>query len=121
MIRKTKETGFLSMRSNLAKWVETVPPTHQVGTAHALLRLHSLQRTTTRELQELRRRRCSSRSGRSVAVLERMPTSPMRYHGSKVADMAPSPRLGQHNEEVYGEFLGLSAAEVAALKAEGVI
>jgi crotonobetainyl-CoA:carnitine CoA-transferase CaiB-like acyl-CoA transferase len=50
-----------------------------------------------------------------------MPTSPMRYHGSKVADMAPSPRLGQHNEEVYGEFLGLTKAQVAALKADGVI
>jgi len=50
-----------------------------------------------------------------------MPTSPMRYHGSTVADMAPSPRLGEHNAEIYGEMLGLSSSEVAALKAEGII
>ena len=34
--------------------------------------------------------------------------------------MHGSPRLGQHNEEVYGEFLGLTKAQVAALKADGV-
>ncbi|MDR3265170.1 MAG: CoA transferase [Synergistaceae bacterium] len=33
----------------------------------------------------------------------------------------PSPSLGQHNEEVYGEYLGLSAAEVAELKREGAL
>ena len=32
-----------------------------------------------------------------------------------------APRLGEHNEEVYGSLLGLTAAEIAALRAEGVI
>ena len=33
----------------------------------------------------------------------------------------PAPEPGQHSEEVFGELLGLSAAEVHSLQAEGVI
>jgi hypothetical protein len=29
--------------------------------------------------------------------------------------------LGQNNEDVYGDWLGLAADEIAALRAEGVI
>ncbi len=32
-----------------------------------------------------------------------------------------APRLGEHNEEVYGSLLGLSVEEIVALQAEGVI
>jgi crotonobetainyl-CoA:carnitine CoA-transferase CaiB-like acyl-CoA transferase len=32
-----------------------------------------------------------------------------------------SPCLGQHNQEVFGDILGLSAAEIDALRADGVI
>ncbi len=33
----------------------------------------------------------------------------------------PGPELGQHNEEIYGELLNLSAERVAELKSEGII
>ncbi|MFQ5614149.1 MAG: CaiB/BaiF CoA transferase family protein, partial [Anaerolineae bacterium] len=33
----------------------------------------------------------------------------------------PSPCLGEHNDYVFGELLGLSAAEIERLKAEGVL
>jgi CoA:oxalate CoA-transferase len=50
-----------------------------------------------------------------------MPTSPIRLHGTDFATAAPSPHIGQHNDEVYGGWLGLDADEIAALRAEGVI
>jgi crotonobetainyl-CoA:carnitine CoA-transferase CaiB-like acyl-CoA transferase len=39
---------------------------------------------------------------------------------SSVRSAAPS-QIGQHNGEVYGELLGMGAAELAALQTEGVI
>ena len=33
----------------------------------------------------------------------------------------PGPELGQHNEEIYGELLNLSAERIAELKSEGII
>src|ERR1700730_2890843 len=50
-----------------------------------------------------------------------VPTSPLRYHGADKVETTPSPKLGQHNAEIYGDWLGLAAAEIAELKADGVI
>ena len=47
--------------------------------------------------------------------------SPLRLAGQTPTVRSPSPTLGQHNEQVYGELLGLSAAELVALKEQGVI
>ena len=50
-----------------------------------------------------------------------LPNSPLRLHGSERPEPVPSPFLGQHNQEVYGDWLGLGAEEVAALRRDGVI
>jgi CoA:oxalate CoA-transferase len=50
-----------------------------------------------------------------------LPTNPLRLHGLPKAPMLPSPTIGQHNAEIYGSWLGLSADELMALKADGVI
>ena len=50
-----------------------------------------------------------------------LPTSPLRFHEADKVPLAPSPKLGQHNAEIYGGWLGLSAAEIAELKNDGVI
>src|ERR1700712_3340480 len=50
-----------------------------------------------------------------------LPNSPLRLHGSDRVEPIPSPSLGQHNQEVYGEWLGLGTEAVAELKRAGVI
>jgi crotonobetainyl-CoA:carnitine CoA-transferase CaiB-like acyl-CoA transferase len=50
-----------------------------------------------------------------------VPTSPLRFHGADPVDTLPSPKLAQHNAEIYGGWLGLSAAEIADLEQSGII
>jgi CoA:oxalate CoA-transferase len=50
-----------------------------------------------------------------------LPTTPLRVHGTDVAPAVASPTVGQHNDEIYGGWLGLSAAGLAMLRAEKVI
>ncbi len=50
-----------------------------------------------------------------------VPSSPIRLHGAAQPPMQPSPRLGEHNEAVYGGWLGLTGTEIAALREGGVI
>ncbi len=50
-----------------------------------------------------------------------VPTTPLRLHGLPPVASRASRRIGEDNEAVYGGWLGLGAAEIAALKAEGAI
>jgi CoA:oxalate CoA-transferase len=50
-----------------------------------------------------------------------VPTTPLRLHGAEKVATMPSPVIGQHNDEVYGGWLGLPADEIVALKQQGVI
>jgi CoA:oxalate CoA-transferase len=50
-----------------------------------------------------------------------VPHSPLRFRGTDPVPLTPSPALGADNDEVLGEWLGLSAAERAALADEGVL
>ncbi len=49
-----------------------------------------------------------------------MPGFPIKMSASDVP-ILPAPLLGQHNDEVYGGLLGLSADEIGALQKTGVI
>jgi crotonobetainyl-CoA:carnitine CoA-transferase CaiB-like acyl-CoA transferase len=50
-----------------------------------------------------------------------VPTTPLRLHGAARVPTAPSPSIGEHNEEIYGHWLGLPRDEIVALKQLGVI
>jgi CoA:oxalate CoA-transferase len=50
-----------------------------------------------------------------------LPNSPLRLHGSDRVDPVASPLLGQHNMDVYGNWLGLGVEGVDALKRAGAI
>jgi crotonobetainyl-CoA:carnitine CoA-transferase CaiB-like acyl-CoA transferase len=56
-------------------------------------------------------------------VAGKLPTvaSPMRFSGTPLAYEQAPPVLGQHTEEVLRGLLGKSAAQIAALRAEGAI
>jgi formyl-CoA transferase len=49
-----------------------------------------------------------------------MPGCPVRLEDSPV-QVKSAPLLGEHNAEVYREYLGISAAELESLKSEGII
>jgi crotonobetainyl-CoA:carnitine CoA-transferase CaiB-like acyl-CoA transferase len=50
----------------------------------------------------------------------RMPTFPVRFDGAP-PKIERSPLLGEHTEAVFGDWLGLDARAVAALKEDGVV
>jgi crotonobetainyl-CoA:carnitine CoA-transferase CaiB-like acyl-CoA transferase len=56
-----------------------------------------------------------------VGEAHRFVTPPWRLSASPFRPSTPAPLLGEHNDHVYREVLGLSAKEYAALEAAGVI
>jgi crotonobetainyl-CoA:carnitine CoA-transferase CaiB-like acyl-CoA transferase len=44
----------------------------------------------------------------------------VRFDGA-VAPIKPAPLLGEHTEEALGDWLGLGAAEVEALRKDGAV
>lgn len=49
------------------------------------------------------------------------PRVPLLINGQALEVRAAAPRVGEHNEEVYGRLLDLSASQLAELRAQGVI
>ena len=50
-----------------------------------------------------------------------LPHSPIRWHDSELRELDPFHGIGQDNEPVYGELLGLDPDRVAELKQRGII
>lgn len=56
-----------------------------------------------------------------VAGTHKYPGAPLKYHRTPWEIRMPAPTLGQHNDEIFGGRLGLSAAKISELKNKGVI
>ena len=56
-----------------------------------------------------------------VRFVNDMVTTPWRLSKSPRRTTQPAPSLGAHNHYVLGELLGLSAQEIVALEAQGII
>ena len=50
-----------------------------------------------------------------------LPNSPLRFHDTEKVPTKLSPRVGEHNDEIYGGWLGLSAAEIGHLREKEII
>lgn len=50
-----------------------------------------------------------------------LPTTPIRIHGAEPVATVSSPLLGEHNQAIYGDLLGLTKTELDVLKTEEVI
>ena len=50
-----------------------------------------------------------------------LPNSPLHFHGADKVPTRVSPHVGEHNADIYGEWLGLGEAELARLRDAGVI
>jgi len=57
------------------------------------------------------------------AVAGKVPliASPMKFSGTPLEFATPPPVLGQHTDEVLGKLLGLDAAAIAKLRADGIV
>jgi crotonobetainyl-CoA:carnitine CoA-transferase CaiB-like acyl-CoA transferase len=56
-----------------------------------------------------------------VAGTHKYPGAPLKYHATPWEIRHPAPTLGQHNDQIFGGRLGLSAARLDELKRNGVI
>jgi crotonobetainyl-CoA:carnitine CoA-transferase CaiB-like acyl-CoA transferase len=50
-----------------------------------------------------------------------VPNSPLRFHETPQTPATPSHAIGEDNSEVYGELLGLGAADIAKLRDDGAV
>jgi CoA:oxalate CoA-transferase len=50
-----------------------------------------------------------------------VPRSPIRYQDSVFPEFRVAAELGEHNREIYGDWLGLEEAELEQLRADGTI
>jgi len=70
---------------------------------------------------QVRHRRMEVRAAHPAAGEVRMVANPIKFSETPIPYDAPPPMLGEHTDAVLREVLGLSQAEIAALRADKVV
>jgi crotonobetainyl-CoA:carnitine CoA-transferase CaiB-like acyl-CoA transferase len=83
---------------------------------------HVIDARDTAQNPQMRHRAFFEVEDHPVTGARDIPVMPFRFRHQREPWMRrPSPTLGQHNEEILGGILGLTAAELAALSTAGII
>lgn len=51
----------------------------------------------------------------------RLVNTPVKYSASQPGVRTPPPTLGEHTNEVLGDFLGFTESEIGALRKQGIV
>jgi crotonobetainyl-CoA:carnitine CoA-transferase CaiB-like acyl-CoA transferase len=103
----------------VADAVLALPP----GTRFAVAFPLRLSKRVTHDeaVEHLRARGFFVEIAQPVAGTHKYPGAPLKYQRTPWEIRTPAPTLGQHNDEIFGSRLGLSAAQIGELKKKGVI
>ena len=126
-VRFASNAARVTVMAEVDGLIEAWTRTLTKAEAFAILKRHRVPSAPVRDLAEVMHDPHMHQRG----MLERIdhpdlgeivvPTSPLRFHGADKVETVPSPRVGQHNGDVYGDWLGLSAEEIEQLRQDGVI
>jgi crotonobetainyl-CoA:carnitine CoA-transferase CaiB-like acyl-CoA transferase len=104
-------------------WVATMTKTEAEGAAQR----HHIPTAAVRDLEEvvndehLHQRGMLQWIDHPVVGRIAAPHSPIKMHGVEPMALTLNPEIGEHNDSVYGEWMGLDEAEIASLREEGAI
>ncbi len=104
-------------------WVGTLTKTE----AEAAAQKHHIPTAAVRDLEEVVNDEHMHQRGMlqwiDHPVVGRIaaPHSPIKVHGVEPMELTLNPEVGEHNDSVYGEWMGLDEAEIASLREDGAI
>ena len=118
-----QEENFAELEEKAQSWLRQHDSEEIFHLAQSL-RLLFAQFLTTEDLynnEHLRARDYFQKVEHPVAGEVELPGLPLTFSATPAENMQPAPTLGQHNQQVYEELLGLGIDDLSRLSAEGVV
>ncbi|PHY06448.1 MAG: CoA transferase [Alcaligenaceae bacterium] len=120
---KLRVENISATDDEITRWTESLPRAE----LFALSKKHGFPAAPVRDLLEVMNDKHMHERGMLEWFDDKdlgrvvLPHTPLVIHGADRVKTIASPDLGQHNKEIYLDWLGLSEAELDALYKEGVI